>query len=322
MPEGRYLSAALGISPDAGGQTRAMLLRNRFFVAEAGVRPTMITFGPTKELSRLRESLLDRGMLIDELTTLNIYDHYRNHGWGKDETAGEPAPDLHKYKTAEDFHEDGTPWRVQYQLPRQPNRLVYEYLRDDGTPFLRIPRFRHGSRRTWPTDILQMNQSGQVVGRFASVADWYRRWIRELTEGDERAFVFMDSRRLVPHITPMKAPRIHLIYVMHNVHMTAPRHWKLDRQERLPGHTPSHRHPGRDGDTHTTPAGGHCRAPGEDQQLVLRAEPCGHSSYFDEPTPTRSGPGDHRGWAQEAKATGPRARRLPTSRPGGADRPP
>ena len=39
LPEGRYLSCALRVSLDAGGQTRALLMRNRFLASEGGVRP-------------------------------------------------------------------------------------------------------------------------------------------------------------------------------------------------------------------------------------------------------------------------------------------
>ena len=44
LPEGRYLSCALRISFDAGGQTRALLMRNRNLV-RAGVRPDLIVLG-------------------------------------------------------------------------------------------------------------------------------------------------------------------------------------------------------------------------------------------------------------------------------------
>jgi poly(glycerol-phosphate) alpha-glucosyltransferase len=44
LPEGRYLSCAFAVSPDAGGQTRALLLRNRILAARGGVRPTLLTF--------------------------------------------------------------------------------------------------------------------------------------------------------------------------------------------------------------------------------------------------------------------------------------
>jgi TRAP-type C4-dicarboxylate transport system permease large subunit len=39
LPSGRYLNCPIDLSPDAGGQTRAMLLRNRIFVKEAGIHP-------------------------------------------------------------------------------------------------------------------------------------------------------------------------------------------------------------------------------------------------------------------------------------------
>jgi threonine dehydratase len=50
LPQGRYLSCAFRVAPDAGGQTRALLLRNRFF-AEAGAQPELITLGAAVDLA-------------------------------------------------------------------------------------------------------------------------------------------------------------------------------------------------------------------------------------------------------------------------------
>ena len=68
------------------------------------------------------------------------------------------------------------------------------------------------SRTSWPSRIEQLGSAGEVVGSFDSLGQWFRRWIREMTEG-ERSFVFVDSRLSAPHILPMRAtPRAHHLH--------------------------------------------------------------------------------------------------------------
>ena len=68
MPQGRYLSCVVDVSPDAGGQTRAMLMRNRIFARAAGVRPTVLTFGPTTDYAErlIRSAATLAGRRLDE----------------------------------------------------------------------------------------------------------------------------------------------------------------------------------------------------------------------------------------------------------------
>ena len=44
----------------------------------------------------------------------------------------------------------------------------------------------------------------------------------------ERAFIFIDSRFVVPHVVPMRGRRLHLLYQMHNVHVRPPRRWNSE----------------------------------------------------------------------------------------------
>ena len=81
LPSGRYLNCPIDLSPDAGGQTRAMLMRNRIFVTEGGIAPVVATFNARTDLDERRRLLLERGMLLPEISTPNIYEHYRTHGW-------------------------------------------------------------------------------------------------------------------------------------------------------------------------------------------------------------------------------------------------
>ncbi len=216
LPEGRYLSCAFGVDADAMGQTRALLMRNRFLASEAGVRPAVLAFGAAPNYDDRRRVLLERGLLSEDVSLLNIYDHYRERGWG-DEPAGE-LEDLSGRRVAEEERPDGTPWRIAYRLPE--GRLVHDYLRADGRPYLRVPQFGVGERTGRRTTIHRIGRDG---GEPASLGQWFRQFIRELA--GERAFVFLDSRFLVPYVVPLRKRGILVLYQMHNMHLEPPRRW-------------------------------------------------------------------------------------------------
>src|SRR5215217_8096928 len=101
LPQGRYLSCAFRVAPDAGGQTRALLMRNRL-LARAGARPELLVLGAAPDLAERQAVLRERGLLTDGITMLNIYDHYREQGWGSPSAPGEALPDLSAHRIAED----------------------------------------------------------------------------------------------------------------------------------------------------------------------------------------------------------------------------
>ena len=237
LPSGRYLNCPIDLSPDAGGQTRAMLMRNRIFVTEGGIAPVVATFNARTDLDERRRILLERGMLLPEISTPNIYEHYRTHGW-EEESAGdddtdpaqrrdpEPLTDLSAYTAAEEFFPDGTPFRVTYRSDALP-RPIHDYQRADGSTYLRIPQFVFKEPSTWPTSLQRVAPDGTVVGEFRSVAQWFKRFVRHLA-GEERSFLFIDSRFSAQHLVPMRARNIHIVYVLHNIHVASPRLWSSD----------------------------------------------------------------------------------------------
>ena len=224
LPHGRYMTCAYQILPEAGGQTRAMLMRARI-LAELGGRPQeVLTLGPVPDSGRRRAGLLEQGALSEAIVTRNLYDHYREHGWG-DEPPGDPLPDLSAHVIEEQPHEDGSMLRVVYRSPAT-GRKVYDYLRPDGTPYLRVAAHQYSRPRSWPESILRVGPGGRVCGEFANLRAWHRRWLRELTPEDERVFVFTDSRYVLPHLAPLSDPRMRLLYQMHNLHLKpAARRW-------------------------------------------------------------------------------------------------
>jgi poly(glycerol-phosphate) alpha-glucosyltransferase len=223
LPEGRYLSLAFRVAADAGGQTRALLLRNRIFATEGGVRPDVLSLGPATDYPRQRELLREQGQLVDGMRLLNIYEHFRENGWGGDEPTGATLEDLSAHVVREEQGVDGTVYRVIYKRSGE-ERPTIDYLRPDGSPYLRMPAFSINYKSWWRGAIQLVGDGGAIVGEYETPGQWFRRWIRELV-GAERAFVFMDSRFVVPHVVPIRGRRFHLIYQMHNMHVGAPYRW-------------------------------------------------------------------------------------------------
>jgi poly(glycerol-phosphate) alpha-glucosyltransferase len=223
LPEGRYLSCAFRVSLDAGGQTRALLLRNRNLV-RAGARPEIVVLGAAPDFERRREELLERGLLTEGIGVLNIYEHFRARGWGDREPIGRELADLGAYRIREEEDEHGAPWRITYRVPGE-RYATYDYLRADGSAYLRIPAFGLAGGSRGHGLIQQVGPDGRVVDEVKTAGVWFRRWLRELAAGQERTFVFVDSRHVVPHLVPIRAKRVHIVYVMHNLHVLKPYRW-------------------------------------------------------------------------------------------------
>ena len=221
LPSGRYLSITIDVHPDYGGQTRALLMRNRIFAAH-GASPAVLFVAPASDLEWRRETLRERRLLTEGIDLLNIFEHYRDTDWPGDSPTGDALPDLGAHLSGEATLADGSPWRRTYAL--DDGRKVFDYQRPDGSTFLRVPHFVFKEPDTWPTDIVRVSREGEVLGRYHNPGGWYRRWLRDLAD-EQRAFVFLDSRFLLPLVAPMKASNIHLAYTMHNTHVRGERRW-------------------------------------------------------------------------------------------------
>jgi poly(glycerol-phosphate) alpha-glucosyltransferase len=229
FPPGRYLTCAHQLDPEAGGQTRAMLLRTRTLALEGGVRPEVLTLAAAPDNGARRAALLEQGALIDAIATRNLYDHYREHGWGE-EPPGAPLEDLSAHTVGQQRHEDGTVLRVAYRPPAA-DTPIYDYLRADGAPYLRVAAHDFTRRPSWPRSILRIGPDGRICGEFRSLHAMHLRWLHDLTPEDDRIFVFTDGRYVLPHLAPLRDPRMRLLYQMHNLHLKPlERRWDGDME--------------------------------------------------------------------------------------------
>ena len=185
----------------------------------------MLALGPVPDSGRRRAGLLEQGALSEGIVTRNLYDHYREHGWG-DEPPGEPLPDLSAHVIEEQPREDGSVLRVVYRVARE---------RAQG---LRLPaRRRHAvpARRRAPVlppaDVARVDPPGRCrTGGSAASSPACARGTgagcASSRPEDERVFVFTDSRYVLPHLAPLRDPRMRLLYQIHNLHLQPPaRRW-------------------------------------------------------------------------------------------------
>jgi poly(glycerol-phosphate) alpha-glucosyltransferase len=217
MPEGAYFSASGTIRANAGGQTRALLMRNRLLAQRAGIEPTIVTFDAVSSYAETRASLRADGLLVDPMRLLNIFEWYRDHSVDHLEPIGEALPDIENHQRVDEAHPDGTVHRTEYLSWETGAAAIRDYLRPDGSVYARIP--------VHSTELTLVNSKGLPVARWPTVAGWHQYWIRELTPPDTRAFIITDSRFELAHVLGLQGDQFHLIHLIHNIHLLRPRRW-------------------------------------------------------------------------------------------------
>ncbi len=218
IPTGRYYSLSGLVTAGTGGQTRALLMRNRLFAQRSGVEPVILTFDRRPRYPGVRADLRERGELVEPMQLVNIFEWYRENDIDHLPPTGEPLLPVRGYVTNDELHPDGTVYSTQYLHPRNLSETVVDYRRPDGSVFLRLPTGT--TAKHWPsTDVILVNSKGEPVGNWPTNRGFRQNWIQTLTPPDERAFIISDSRFAVNYILPMPGDQFHVIYVMHNMHV-------------------------------------------------------------------------------------------------------
>jgi len=79
MPDGLYLSITGQIHPNLGGQTRALLLRNRLLAEHTNVDPVLLSLDNSPHYPRIRQVLREQHELVGSMRVLNAFEWYRDN---------------------------------------------------------------------------------------------------------------------------------------------------------------------------------------------------------------------------------------------------
>ena len=272
LPQGRYLSLAFRVSaggrrPDARAADAQPHPRDRGRRAAGRAHAR-----PRDRLPAAARAAARAGPAVDGMRLLNIYEHYREHGWGddaadrRDARGPERAPGARgRRRRRQRLPAD--PQAARRAAPDDRLRARATARRTCGCPRSASTTSRGGAGgSSWSARAARSSASTRRPGSGsgAGSATW---------SGDERTFVFIDSRFVVPHVVPMRGRRFHLIYQMHNIHVRPPHRWDSPMSPRLQARARADRRHGRDGHADRAPARRHRRALRADDQPVRRPEP-------------------------------------------------
>ena len=224
MPEGRYLSLSGMIRAGTGGQTRALLMRNRLLTRHAGVPTTLTTFDSAPVYHGVRRALEEQGQLVAGMQLLNVYEWYRNHKGDDTEPVAAQLPEPVGFVAHDELHPDGTVYRTTYSHKRSGVEAIHDYRRPDGSVYLRSPAGPHALSAP-ATDWVLTNSSGAPTHSWPRQNGWHRSWLRTLAGDAARVFVISDSRFQLANVIPMRDPRFHVMHLMHNTHTVGERRW-------------------------------------------------------------------------------------------------
>lgn len=213
MPEGQYFSLSGLIVAGAGGQTRALLMRNRLLAQRSGIEPILLTFDPTPHYPHVRDSLREQGQLVDPMRLLNIFEWYRDSDIDHLEPTGDPLPQLAGFDVEDTGHPDGTVYTTRHVHPRTRAEVAVDYRRPDGSVYLRLP-----AGKAQVTNVILVNSKGLPVRSWPNQKGWRQNWIVGLAPPERRAFIISDSRFSLAYILPMPDDRFHVMHLMHNIH--------------------------------------------------------------------------------------------------------
>ncbi len=214
LPDGAYFSVIGNVRLEAGGQTRLALLRHRLFTLHAGVSLPILTYNPVPSYRPIRSQLLAEGQLLPVSELRNLHEELRT--WPTD-AVGEPLEPLSDGELVEADVDTGYRWRERRTTG--PDTEVWDYLRPDGTRYLRTP----------PTDVdgnvHLCGSDGVPVLRWPGLGGLWRWWTLQVAPDDGPVFLISDSRFIATELGQIEDPRVHLMHQMHNPHLTGDRRW-------------------------------------------------------------------------------------------------
>ena len=217
LPEGALFALTTRVPHTFGGLTKAMLQRSVQFAETTGRDVVVLTLSWEPELDDIRASLRERGLLVDGVTILNL--------WEELEEAGDEV------WTSAPF--DPTVSAAELD-PDDP--CVNEILNRDGTV-----RVRHlGRGPDVPVEILRieiLDRAGGFLGGWNGTWALWRWWLSRVLPS--QAHLVVDSAYVACCLAAAPLPGVPTTYVMHNNHVSENRNVPYGRIERWRSFTAS-----------------------------------------------------------------------------------
>ena len=216
LPTGRYLNCPIDLSPDAGGQTRAMLMRNRIFVTEGGIAPMVATFNARTDLARAARGAARarhaaaRDQHPEHLRALPHarWERIRSPDDPDDATRPSARPGAARTCPRTTRPRSSSPTARRSGSPTAPTPSAGRSTTTSAPTGRRTCGSRSSCSRSRPPGRPSLQRVGARRHRrsasSSSVGQWFKRFVRHLA-GDERSFLFIDSRFSAQHLVPMRA---------------------------------------------------------------------------------------------------------------------
>lgn len=171
--------------------TTALLQRSRAFVRLGGVSVDVLTFDTRPDYARVESELRERGVLVDGMRVLNLYDWLRSNPL----PGGSLRLDRHPF------------------TPDHPG--VRNHYRADGTLLFSDRRGAAGDR-----SFVLCDESGTPVRSWGRIHHLYRAWLDALSE-DEPTWMIVDSKTTANFMMRYRRPHVTTVHVVHNSHLGA-----------------------------------------------------------------------------------------------------
>lgn len=210
MPEGALFALTFAVPLTFGGLTKAMLQRSGQFAGIAGRDVVVVTLQWEPGLDAIRESLRERGLLVDGVTLLNLWEELEDVG----DEVWASAP----------FDPAVTAAQLDLDVPG-----VVEIRRVDGTVHARqLLRDPEGAHEVLRTEIVDRDDN--LVGGWNGAWPLWRWWLSRVLPSPGHLIV--DSAYVAACLAAAPLPGVPTTYVMHNNHVSENRRVPYGRIER------------------------------------------------------------------------------------------
>lgn len=214
LPPGTHYAAMWGIPDQYAGMTASMLQRSRAFVKYAGVDVTILTFEPRASYDELRERLRDRGVMVDGMRLINMWEDMWE--WDDDQLRAvsfESDPPESLSFLGERGRDTGA---LNRELRNDVGNIIQvDYFRPDGSVLLVDERDRaeRPHRRVTLCD-----HSSRPIGTWSSIDPFRALWLDRLPRNPV-AWMIVDSKTAADGLFHYDRPDVAKMHVVRGSHV-------------------------------------------------------------------------------------------------------